>query len=164
MRNAEQLEKRVVRRDRWRRLDWLSQLLDSAWVVPGTSYRIGLDGILGLIPGIGDPLGTMLSSYLIFEAARMGAPTHVLLRMVGNVAVESMVGVVPILGDIFDFAWKANMRNLALLRAHQDHMLGHERSSRKIMMLIFGTLLFLFLGLLAVSIVVLRFLYQLVTS
>lgn len=164
MRNAEQLEKRVGQRDQWRRLDWLSQLLDSAWVVPGTSYRIGLDGILGLIPGIGDPLGTMLSSYLIFEAARMGAPTHVLLRMVGNVAVESMVGVVPILGDIFDFAWKANVRNLALLRAHQDHMLGRERSSRKIMMLIFGALLFLFLGLIVVSIVVLRFLYQLVTS
>ena len=160
----EEQERKGSTRDRLHRLDWLSQLLDSAWSVPGTSYRIGLDGIIGLIPGIGDPLGTMLSSYLIFEAARMGAPTHILLRMVGNVAVESIVGVIPILGDIFDLAWKANVRNLALLRAHKDELIGHERSSRKIIMLIFGALLLIFLGFLAVSVFVLRFFYQLITS
>jgi hypothetical protein len=161
---SEEQGKKEPTRDRLGRLDWLSQVLDSAWSVPGTSYRIGLDGILGLIPGIGDPLGAMLSSYLIFEAARMGAPTHILLRMVGNVAVESIVGVIPILGDVFDLAWKANVRNLALLRAHKDELLGHERSSRKIIMLILGALLFAFLGLIAVSVFVVRFLYRLVTS
>jgi hypothetical protein len=161
---SEEQRKKGSSGDRLRRLDWLSQVLDSAWSVPGTSYRIGLDGILGLIPGIGDPLGAMLSSYLIFEAARMGAPTHILLRMVGNVAVESIVGVIPILGDVFDLAWKANVRNLALLRAHKDELLGHERSSRKIIMLILGALLFAFLGLIAVSVFVVRFLYRLVTS
>jgi hypothetical protein len=160
----EEQERKGSTRDRLHRLDWLSQLLDSAWSVPGTSYRIGLDGIIGLIPGIGDPLGTMLSSYLIFEAARMGAPTHILLRMVGNVAVESIVGVIPILGDIFDLAWKANVRNLALLRAHKDELIGRERSSRKIMMLIFGALLLIFLVFIAVSVFVLRFFYQLITS
>lgn len=160
----EEQERKGSTADRLRRLDWLSQVLDSAWSVPGTSYRIGLDGIIGLIPGIGDPIGTMLSSYLIFEAARMGAPTHILLRMVGNVAVESIVGVIPILGDIFDLAWKANVRNLALLRAHKDELIGHERSSRKIMMLIFGALLLIFLGFIAVSVFVLRFFYQLITS
>jgi hypothetical protein len=163
MKSEEQWEK-GANRDRLRRLDWLSQVLDSAWSVPGTSYRIGLDGIIGLIPGIGDPLGAMLSSYLIFEAARMGAPTHILLRMVGNVAVESVVGVIPILGDIFDLAWKANVRNLALLRAHKDKLLGHERSSRKIIMLILGALLFVFLGVIAISVFVLRFLYQIIMS
>jgi len=150
--------------DRFSRLDWLSRILDTAWSIPGTPYRIGLDGILGLIPGIGDPLGAMLSSYLIFEAARMGAPKHVLLRMVGNVAFESIVGVVPILGDVFDIAWKANVRNLALLRAHKDELFVHERSSRHIMMLIIVTLLFTLIGLVALSFFALRFLYQLLTS
>jgi hypothetical protein len=149
--------------DRFRRLDWLSRILDTAWSIPGTPYRIGIDGILGLIPGIGDPLGMMLSSYLIFEAARLGAPKRILLRMVGNVALEGIVGTIPILGDIFDIAWKANVRNLALLRAHRDEVLARERSSRQIMMLIAAALLLLFTGLIVVSFFALRFLYQLLT-
>lgn len=150
--------------NRFSRLDWLSRILDTAWSIPGTPYRIGLDGILGLIPGIGDPIGALLSSYLIFEAARIGAPTHVLLRMVGNVALESIVGVVPILGDIFDIAWKANVRNLSLLRAHKDQLFVRERSSRQIMMLIVAALLFILIGLAALSFFVLRLLYRLLTS
>ena len=149
---------------RLRRLDWLSRLFDTAWSIPGTPYRFGLDGLLGLIPGLGDPLGLLLSSYLIFEAARMGAPTRVLLRMIGNVAVESIVGIIPILGDIFDIAWKANVRNIALLRAHQEHLFIHERSSRQIMTMIVVALLLIFTGVIAVSVLVLRFVYQLLTA
>jgi hypothetical protein len=105
--------------DRLRRLDKLSRLLDNAFAIPGTRFRIGLDGILGLIPGIGDATGAALSIYLIFQAARLGLPVSTLLRMVGNVALETVVGAVPIVGDIFDIVWKANIRNVALLRGHR---------------------------------------------
>jgi len=139
-------------------------MLDTAWSIPGTPYRIGIDGILGLIPGIGDPLGAVLSSYLIFEAARIGAPKRILLRMVGNVALDSLVGLIPILGDVFDIAWKANVRNLALLRAHKDDLLVGERSPRQVMTLVVAALLLILAGLIVVSVLALRSLYQLVTS
>lgn len=150
--------------DRFHRLDWLSRVLDTAWSIPGTPYRIGVDGILGLIPGIGDPLGAVLSSYLIFEAARIGAPKHILLRMVGNVALESLVGVIPVLGDVFDIAWKANVRNLALLRAHEGDLRVSDRSPRQVMALIVMALLLILAGVIAVSVFALRSLYQLITS
>ena len=105
--------------DRLRRLDKLSRLLDNAFAIPGTRFQIGLDGILGLIPGIGDATGAVLSIYLIVQAARLGLPVSALLRMVGNVALETVVGTVPIIGDIFDIIWKANTRNMALLRGHR---------------------------------------------
>ena len=93
-------------------------------------FRIGLDAILGLIPGIGDVLGVLLSSYIVREAARAGAPPSVLVRMAWNVAVEGIVGMVPLLGDVFDAAWKANQRNFALLETHLDNPQRARRSSR----------------------------------
>lgn len=146
------------------RLDRLSQLLDSAFRIPGTDFRIGLDAILGLIPGVGDTLGAVLSSYIIIEAARLGVPKRILLRMVGNVAVESIVGAVPILGDIFDIAWKANVKNFELLRAYTAAGIPRERSSRQIMRLFVWAIILLVLGLLALSIFIVRLLYQLLTS
>jgi hypothetical protein len=113
--------------DRLRRLDRLSRLLDNAFAIPGTRFRIGLDGILGLIPGIGDATGAALSIYLIFQAARLGLPVSTLLRMVGNVALETVVGAVPIVGDIFDIVWKANIRNMALLRGHRPLAVAKAR-------------------------------------
>ena len=83
--------------------------------MPGTDVRFGLDPILGLIPGLGDVAGAALSGYLVLLAARLGAPRVVVLRMVANVALDSVVGSVPLLGDAFDVAWKSNTRNLALL-------------------------------------------------
>src|SRR4051812_43943476 len=89
-----------------RRLARVAWLLDNSIRIPGSKFRIGLDAILGLIPGIGDVLGVLLSSYIVREAARLGAPPSVLLRMAFNVAVEGIVGIVPFVGDVFDAAWK----------------------------------------------------------
>jgi hypothetical protein len=146
------------------RLDRLSRLLDSVLRIPGTNFRIGLDPLLGLIPGIGDTLGAVLSSYIIIEAARLGVPKRILFRMVGNVALESIAGAVPILGDLFDFAWKANLKNFELLRAYAGGGTAKERSSRQIMRLLVWALVIIVVGLLALSIVIVRFIYQLLTG
>lgn len=99
---------------RLQRLQSLSRLLDSIIPLPG-GYRIGIDGLLGLIPGIGDIAGGVASSYIIIESARLGASATTLLRMVFNVLVESIIGLIPFLGDLFDFVWKANEKNTALM-------------------------------------------------
>ena len=100
------------------RLRRLSHLLDNAIPVPGTSYRIGLDPILGLLPGGGDTVTGAMGAYIIIEAARMGLPRKVIWEMVGNIIFDSVVGVVPVLGDLFDVTWKANVRNIQLLEKH----------------------------------------------
>ena len=113
-----------------RRLGRMAWLLDSAIQIPGTRFRVGLDAIIGLVPGFGDIVGVLLSSYIVREAARAGAPTSVLLHMAWNVAVEGVVGMIPFAGDIFDAAWKANQRNVALLEAHFENPQRARRSSR----------------------------------
>ena len=102
------------------RLDKLATLLDTALIIPGTSIRFGLDGLIGLIPGIGDAITTVLSMYLVYEAHRLGAPSHVLMRMIANVAVDGVLGAVPLVGDAFDVLWRANRRNMRLLRAWME--------------------------------------------
>lgn len=102
------------------RLDALSRLLDSAFVLPGTNIRFGLDGIIGLAPGIGDAISTALSAYLIWEARRLGLPRHKIARMVANTAFDAAFGVVPVVGDIADVWFKANRRNMRILREHLD--------------------------------------------
>jgi hypothetical protein len=96
----------------------LTRLLDSVARVPGTSFRYGLDPLLGIIPGLGDVTGAALSGYLVLLASRLGAPGRVIVRMLGNVVVDTVVGMMPVLGDLFDASWKANTRNLALLERH----------------------------------------------
>ncbi|MBM3265842.1 MAG: DUF4112 domain-containing protein [candidate division Zixibacteria bacterium] len=100
------------------RIRWLARILDDWIVVPGTRYRIGLDALIGLVPGYGDVLGLLLAGVVVIEAARVGAPPRLLFRMALNVAVEVLIGAVPGVGDLFDFVWKANARNLVLLRRH----------------------------------------------
>lgn len=95
-----------------------AHLLDSALVVPGTNYRIGLDPIIGLVPGIGDLVSPVFALAILWQARDLGVPRVVQLRMLVNVAIDGLVGAVPLLGDLFDFAWKANLRNLALLERH----------------------------------------------
>jgi len=97
----------------------LSWLLDESIPLPG-GYRIGLDGFLGLIPGVGDFIGGLLSSVLIYKANQIGVPRMVLMRMIINMLIDSTVGAIPVLGDIFDFVWKANKRNANLLAEYQQ--------------------------------------------
>lgn len=92
----------------------LARWLDNKIVLPG-GIRIGFDGLIGLIPGIGDTIGTMLSFYIVTQAARMGASVTTLVRMIGNILLELFLGSIPVVGDLFDFVWKANVRNIALL-------------------------------------------------
>jgi hypothetical protein len=102
-------------------LDLLSRLLDSWFRIPGTSIRFGLDGIIGLVPGIGDILAGLASCIIIFAAWTRGAPYVTIARMLVNLALDVIIGTVPLLGDIFDIAWKANRRNYALLTRHLEH-------------------------------------------
>jgi hypothetical protein len=95
-----------------------ARLLDTAFPVPGTSARFGLDPILGLIPGFGDLVAPLFTLGLILQARDIGVPGVVLFRMIANVAIDTIVGLVPLAGDLFDFAWKSNIRNLALLEQH----------------------------------------------
>ena len=102
----------AARLARLRRLAWL---LDASFRLPGTRFRFGLNGLLGLAPVAGDALLGLVSLYIVWEARRLGAPSPLLARMLGNVAVEVVGGSVPVLGDVFDMAFKANLRNLDLL-------------------------------------------------
>ena len=99
------------------RLRQLAVLLDTAVRLPG-GIRLGADSIVGLAPGIGDTLTAAVALYIVYEAHRLGLPTHKLWRMAANVAIDSLFGAVPVLGDIFDVAFKANIRNLAIIEEH----------------------------------------------
>ena len=98
------------------RLEALAHLLDSAFLIPGINRRVGLEAIIGLVPVVGDIAGMVISSYIVAEARRLGAPRWVIARMALNVAFDGAVGVVPLAGDLFDAAFKANIRNVRLLR------------------------------------------------
>jgi hypothetical protein len=102
------------------RLDVLARLLDTAFIIPGTNVRFGIEAIVRLVPGIGDAAASALSCYLLYEARRLGVPPHIFARMLLNVAIEGIVGVVPIAGDAFDVAFRANRRNVRILRDYFD--------------------------------------------
>jgi hypothetical protein len=106
----------LTREQRLARLEALAKLLDIAFILPGTKIRYGIDGIIRLIPVIGDLFATAFALWLVREARALGAPWHVTARMLGNVAVDGVVGIVPVAGDAFDVLFRANMRNVRLLR------------------------------------------------
>jgi len=108
------------RRERVARIDALATLLDTAFVIPGTNVRFGIDALIGLVPGIGDAVTTAMSLYIVHEARQLGAPAHVIARMIGNVVLDGLVGAVPLVGDAFDVAFRANRRNMRLLRDWMD--------------------------------------------
>jgi hypothetical protein len=106
----------LSREQRLARLDALAKLLDVAFVVPGTKVRYGIDGLIGLIPVIGDIITTAISLWLVREARALGAPWHLTMRMLGNVALDGAVGMVPLVGDAFDVMFRANVRNVKMLQ------------------------------------------------
>lgn len=142
------------------RLNQLAWLLDSSIPIPGTSFTIGVEALIGLIPVLGDFIGVLLSSYILKEAARLGAPKVVLARMASNVLVEGLVGIIPFAGDVFDAAWKANQRNVRLLNAWLDHPKKTARSSSAFAAVLISAVvgLLILLGLLAF--LVLRWIVQ----
>lgn len=124
----------------------LAWLLDSSIRLPG-GFRIGIDALLGLVPFLGDAAGVLLSGYIVSRAARLGVPRSVLLRMILNVAVEGLVGLIPLAGDVFDAAWKANQRNVQLLERHLEDPVDAARSSRRLV----GVLLLLIVLFMALA-------------
>ena len=110
----------LTREQRLARLDAIARLLDVAFIVPGTNFRYGIDGLIGLIPVIGDIITTAISLWLVREARALGAPWHITARMLGNVAVDGVVGLVPVAGDAFDVMFRANVRNVRMLKRWLD--------------------------------------------
>jgi hypothetical protein len=114
--------------ERIARIEALASLMDTAFVLPGTQIRFGLDALIGLVPGVGDAITTIMSLFIVNEARALGAPPWLIARMVANVALDGLVGAVPLVGDAFDVAFRANRRNMALLRAHLDKAEGRGAS------------------------------------
>jgi hypothetical protein len=108
----------------------LARLLDSQFRVPGTRMRFGVDGVIGLLPGVGDAAGLALSTMVIVQAVRLGARGSTVARMVLNVALDTVVGAIPVVGSVFDFAFKANNRNVSLLARHELDPVGTAAESR----------------------------------
>lgn len=122
----------------------LSQILDSRYEFMGIKF--GWDGIIGLIPGVGDVATSLLSFIIVTQAALMGCSTATLIRMTLNIALEAFVGIIPFVGDAFDIYWKANVRNMRLLDQHFSHPEKLERSSRLMLLMVFLCLLSIFVG------------------
>src|SRR3954469_4454007 len=116
------LARQPSRQERIARIEALAALLDTAFLIPGTGIRFGLDALIGLLPGIGDAITTAMALYIVSEARALGAPRLLVARMIANVAIDGMVGAVPLVGDAFDVAFRANRRNIALLREHLDRV------------------------------------------
>jgi len=146
----------VTTEDRLTHLRRFATWLDAGIAIPGTSVRFGLDPVLGLIPGIGDAAGAVLAAWILLEAFRMGASRATLVRMAGNVALDAGVGAIPVLGDIFDFAWKANLRNVTLLERHLAAPAQARRADRSFVLLVICGVLALAIGLVAFGIVLTR--------
>ena len=100
------------------RITLLARLLDSAFLIPGLNRRVGVDALLGLVPGVGDAVSAALASYIIWEARQLGLPRWKIARMIGNVAVDTAIGAVPFAGDLFDVFFKSNQRNLRIIHEH----------------------------------------------
>ena len=119
--------------DAFNRVNKLASLLDTRYIIPGTDYRCGLDAILGLIPGVGDAASSILSLYIVYEAYRVGVRKRVILQMAWNVLLDFLIGLIPIIGDYFDMTYKANIRNVLLLKTELERIIsaGVQRKSEK---------------------------------
>jgi hypothetical protein len=122
----------------------ISQLFDQAFAIPGTKWRFGIDALFGLVPGLGDIAGALVAVYAMRVARRLNAPPVLQLHMLSNIALDAVIGMVPVLGDLFDFAFKAQTRNLALLDAYVATPRKAARRSRRGLWLIALATLFVF--------------------
>ncbi len=147
-----------------KRLRTFSRILDKAITIPGTGIGVGLDPILGLLPAGGDFLGVLLSAYIVLESARLGASKATLGRMTVNIIIDALVGVIPILGDFFDFAWKANDHNIRLLEDHLKFPSQKKRADTWFVFVLLAILLLLAISLVTFSVVVTRFLWGIITG
>jgi hypothetical protein len=145
------------------RLRRVSKILDNAIAIPGTKISFGLDPILGLIPGGGDTITGSIAAYIVVEAARMGVPREILGKMVSNILIDSFAGTVPVVGDLFDLGWKANVKNLELLEKHLDL----TKSSKGDRLFIFGLILVLaliILGFATITFFTVTWFWHLITN
>jgi len=147
-----ELDDRGALEQRLARFAWL---LDSSIRIPGTRFRLGLESLLGLIPGIGDVAGVLLALYIVAGAARLGASKATLLRMGGNIGIETLIGLVPLVGDLFDMRWKANERNMRLLRRHGAAPERAARADRRALLGVLAALLLLSCAIVAAGVWVL---------
>ena len=140
----------------------LARLLDDIVRIPGTNIGIGLDPIIGLIPGVGDMIGGLMSSYILVVAAQEGASASVLARMLGNIALDSIVGIVPVVGDLFDVSVKSNRRNVDLLERYLAAPSQTRTASRGVVALILLAAVLLIVGVIAVGVWIVRALSRLI--
>ena len=146
------------------RLRSLAHFLDDAIPIPGTKYRVGIDPILGLFPGVGDYLATILSAYIVLQAYRMGVPKESLLRMVVNIILDTLVGIVPILGDLFDAGWKANQKNIALVESHLDSPETRQKGDLWFIVFLLGALVVVVVIITVVSLIILGLFLQAINN
>lgn len=125
----------------------IARLFDQAFGIPGTRWRFGIDALFGLIPGLGDLAGALVAVYALHVARRLRAPAVIMLHMLGNIAIDAAVGTVPLIGDLFDFVFKAQTRNLALLEAWLESPHETQRRSRRGVVLIPILVLLVFISL-----------------
>lgn len=137
-------------------IERLARLLDDVATIPGTRIRVGLDALLGLLPGGGDVLSGALSGWILIAGARLGAPPAVLARMGTNVLIDTIVGAVPVLGDLFDIAFRANRRNVQLLRRYMETPAPVHRSSRAVVAVMLLILLAALIGAAFVAYLIVR--------
>lgn len=132
-----------VKEEKLIRLKRLSERLDNTFTIPGTKYKIGIEALIGAVPIVGDLIGGILTSYIMYSGMKMGAPPRIIVRMAVNIAIDFAIGSIPIIGDLFDFVWKANKKNVELIE--ETTLLNEE--TNKINYLIVATLI---VGLIAI--------------
>lgn len=142
----------------------LARVLDAAIAIPGTRIRIGLDAIIGLLPAGGDAIGAALSSIIVVTALKQGVPKPVVWRMVGNVVIDTLIGSVPLIGDLFDVAWRANTKNAELLARYENAPEKTTTRSRGFALLVVAVLLVILASILTTAALLLRWLFGLTAN
>ena len=133
-----------IKEEKLIRLKRLSERLDNTFTIPGTKYKIGIEALIGAVPIIGDLIGGILASYIMYSGVKMGAPPRIIARMAVNIAIDFAIGSIPIIGDLFDLVWKANKKNVELI---EDTTLD-DKEEQKLNYLIITALILVLLGIL----------------